>query len=96
MSNQGDTRAQLMEAQRALLATRGELLKAQIVAATRQDTIRLLGFISNRQEIPDLSILAPKELAAREALALELRELSGELRAQASRYDAIATSLCGD
>ena len=89
-----EIRAELLEAQRALGATRTELLKSQIVAATRHDVIRLLGFISNRKEIPDLSALVPQDAAARAVLAAELRELSEHLRDRAVRYDEIAESLC--
>ena len=82
-----------MELQRALLATRGELLKAQIVAATRQDAIRLLGYISNRRDIPDVSEVVPQEPEARAALALEMRELAGDLRNRARRFEELAGSL---
>lgn len=97
MSNAGDEqlRADLMETQRALMATRGELAKAQIVAAVRLDVIRLLGYIANRQDIPDLSALLPSESNVREAFAVELRELANDLRRRADGYDNIATSLDG-
>lgn len=85
--------AELLETRRALMATRGELLKTQIVAATRLDVIRLLGFISNRQEIPDLSALLPAEAPVRAAFSAELRELSAGLRERARGYDVIAATL---
>ena len=92
-SAKDDQQAEALELKRTLLATRGELLKAQIVAATRLDVIRLLGYISNRPETPDLSDLLPEEPEARAALALEMRELASNLRERAQNYEAIATSL---
>jgi hypothetical protein len=88
-----DLRAENLELRRALMATRGELLKAQIVAATRNDVIRLLGYISNRKEIPDLSALLPDDPHMRAALARELRALASNLRERAQKYDAITASL---
>lgn len=98
MGNEGDEqlRADMVEARRALMATQGELLKAQLVAATRLDVIRLLGYIANRQDIPDLSALLPTEPNLRKAFAIELRELAGDLRLRAVRYDNIAASLDGE
>lgn len=99
MSIDGDDeqllRVDLMEAKRALMATQGELLKAQLVAATRLDVIKLLGYIANRQEIPDLSALLPLETSVQKAFATELRELSRDMRNRASGYDNIAASLDG-
>lgn len=85
--------AELLETKRALMATRGELLKAQVVAGTRLDVIRLLGFISNRQDVPDLSALLPTEAPVRAAFSAELRELSAGLRERARAYDVIAATL---
>jgi len=93
MGSTESLRAELLETKRALMATRGELLKAQIVAATRQDVIRLLGYISNRPEIPDLSTVVPFEPEARAVIASELREISLDLRERARRYDVIADAL---
>jgi hypothetical protein len=92
-STKDDLQAELLELRRVLMATRGELLKAQIVAATRQDVIRLLGYISNRPETPDLSALLPEEPGARAALAIELRDLALHLRSRSHNYEAIAASL---
>lgn len=88
-----DVQAELMEAKRALMSTRGELLKSQLVAATRLDVIRLLASISNRPAIPDMSEALPAEPAMRAAYALELRELATHLRDEASKYEGIALRL---
>lgn len=88
-----DVQAELMESKRALMATRGELLKAQVVAATRLDVIRLLAIMSNRPGIPDLSALTPNDPAARALLAIELRELVAHMRVEASKYEQIALEL---
>lgn len=88
-----DEQAELMEAKRALMATRGELLKAQIVAATRHDVIRMLGFISNRPAIPDLSAILPAEPEMRAVFASELRDLAAHMRAQAVKYEGLAVQL---
>jgi hypothetical protein len=95
MSNEGDEqlRADLIEAKRAMMATQGELLKAQLVAATRLDVIKLLGYIANRQDIPDLSALLPSDDSLRKAFARELRELAADMRMRANGYDNIASSL---
>lgn len=95
MSNEGDERlrADLMEAKRALMAMQGELLKAQLVAAVRLDVIKLLGYIANRQDIPDLSALLPTDGNLRKAFARELRELAADMRVRANGYDNIASSL---
>lgn len=95
MSNEGDERlrADLMEAKRALMAMQGELLKAQLVAAVRLDVIKLLGYIANRQDIPDLSALLPTDCNLRKAFARELRELAADMRVRANGYDNIASSL---
>lgn len=82
-----------MEAKRALMATRGELLKAQIVAATRHDVIRLLGYISNRPAIPDLSAMLPAEPEVRMVFASELRDLVAHMREQAFKFEGIALQL---
>lgn len=88
-------RADLMETKRALMATQGELLKAQLVAATRLDVIKLLGYIANRQDIPDLSALLPTDTSMQKAFAIELRELAADMRQRALGYDNIAASLDG-
>lgn len=82
-----------MEAKRALMATRGELLKAQIIAATRHDVIRLLGYISNRPAIPDLSVILPAEPEVRAVFEAELRDLAGHMREQAQRLEDIALQI---
>jgi hypothetical protein len=87
------SRADRMEAKRALMATQGELLKAQLVAATRLDVIKLLGYIANRQDIPDLSALLPTDGNLRKVFARELRELAADMRVRANGYDNIASSL---
>jgi hypothetical protein len=92
-SNDEVTRAELMEAKRALMATRGELLKSQIVAATRHDVIRLLGYISNRPCIPDLSAMLPAEVEVRTVFASELRDLASHMREQALKFEGIALQL---
>lgn len=88
-----DVQAELLEAKRALMATRGELLKVQVVAATRQDVIRLLALMSNRPGIPDLSGTLPVDQGARALFAIELRELVTHLRGEASKYEQIALQL---
>lgn len=94
MSNDDEQlRADLLEAKRALMAARAELLKSQIVAATRLDVIRLLGYISNRQQIPELSTLLPEQFELRAAFAAELRDLADDLRTRADGYDKIAETL---
>jgi hypothetical protein len=95
MSNAVDelSKADMLETKRALMATQGELARAQIVAATRLDVIRLLGFIANRRDIPDLSALLPSEPSVRKAFACELRELADDMRSRAAGYDNIAASL---
>lgn len=82
-----------MEAKRALMATRGELLKSQIVAATRHDVIRLLGYIANRPTIPDLSTMLPAAREVRAVFASELRDLAVHLREQAGKFEGIALQL---
>lgn len=86
-----DVQAELMEAKRALMATRGELLKAQVVAATRQDVIRLLAFGASR--VPDLSALTSNDPGARALLAIELRELVAHMRGEANKYEQIVLEL---
>lgn len=86
--------AELRETQRALTAARGELFKAQIVSGTRLDVIRLLAFISNRGDIPDLSGVVPDGADERAVFARELQELAKQLRARASNYDEIVARLC--
>lgn len=88
-----DVMTELMEAKRTLMATRGELLKAQVVAATRLDVIRLIAFVSNRSAIPDLSGTLPTDPGVRELFACELRELALHLRGEASKYEGIALQL---
>lgn len=85
--------AELLEARRALGAIQAELFKTQIVAATRLDVIRLLGFCANRTYIPDLPGVLPKEPEARALLALEVQELAEELRRQSAHYDKLAAEL---
>ena len=88
-----DVQAELMEAKRALMATRGELLKSQSVAATRADVIRLLGYISNRPAIPDLSVILPSSPEVRAVFASELRDLANHLHEQAKKFEGIALQL---
>lgn len=97
MSNAGEEqlKADLMETKRALMAARAELLKSQLVSATRLDIIKLLGHLTNRQDIPDLSALLPESPEVRAVFARELRELARELRARAANYEAVALSLDG-
>ena len=90
-----DVQAELLEAKRALMATRGELLKTQIVAATRLDVIRLLALMSNRSDVPDLAGMQSFDDGARKLFAIELQALTAHLRAEASKYEQIALQLDG-
>lgn len=92
-SSSDELRNDLTEIKRALMATQGELLKTQLVAATRLDVIRLLGYIANRQDIPDLSALLPTDEPTRKAFAIELNALAADMRARADGYANIAASL---
>lgn len=83
-----------MEAQRTLMATRHELLKAQVVAATRQDALRLLAAAAygGRALDPVLlteTLLSPDQLSS---VRIELRDLATHLRKRAAEIDAIVNA----
>lgn len=91
LSELEEVRAELLESQRALMATRHELLKAQVVAATRQDTLRLLAaaIYGGRALDPVLlteMVLTPDQLSA---VRIELRALATHLRKRAAEIDAL-------
>jgi len=83
----------VLEARRALMATQAELVKAQIVSATRLDVIRLLGTLGTSlfSYPPDSEL--PDDPESRALLALQLQELSQHLRDRAESYAKIAAYL---
>ncbi len=83
----------VLEARRALMATQAELVKAQIVSATRLDVIRLLGTLGTSffSYPPDSEL--PDDPESRALLALQLQELSQHLRDRAESYAKIAAHL---
>lgn len=87
------TDPEVLEARRALMATQAELVKAQIVSATRLDVIRLLGTIGTGffGYPPDSEL--PEDPESRALLALQLQELSQHLRDRAESYAKIAARL---
>lgn len=69
---------------------RGEILKQQIIAATRLDVIRLLGFIANRDPSPDPMAITPNEPQVKRVMAGELDNLAAHLRERADEMERVA------
>lgn len=74
----------------------GQILKHQIIGATRLDVIRLLGFMMNRDPAPDPMIIAPKEPEVRKIVAAELIDLAKHLRERAVEMEKAAFKLNED
>lgn len=85
--------AEVMELRGQIQQVRGDTLKQQIIAATRLDVIRLLGFMMNRDPKPDPMKIAPQTPEVRKVMAAELRDLATHLRTRADEFEAAAEKL---
>lgn len=85
--------AEVLQLRGQINELRGEVLKQQIVAATRLDAIRLLGFMMNRDPAPDPLIIAPKTPEVRSMMAAELKDLAEHLRTRATEFEATVAKL---
>lgn len=73
-----------------------QLMKANIIAATRLDVIRLLGFVSNRDPVPNVDLASPKDPTLRKFLSVELTSLASHLRNRADAFDKMANDLTAE
>lgn len=93
MFNKAGLATEVIELQGQNRKLRSELIKAQIIAATRLDVIRLLGFMMNRDPAPDPMVIAPKEPEVRTIVAGELDDLAKHLRERADQMNVAANKL---
>lgn len=76
-----------------LASLRSEIVKYQLIAATRLDVIRLLGFMMNRDPAPDPMTVTPQSPEVRRLIASELKNLAVHLRLQADSFEQTAAKL---
>lgn len=73
-----------------------DLLRCQVMAATRLDVIRLLGYIMNRDPSPDpvqLSMVTPMVPEVKKIMAGELNDLAVHLRTRADEFEKVSARL---
>lgn len=88
--------AEVVSLRQQMALVRSEAVKSQLIAATRLDVIRLLGFIANRDPTPDPMIVAPQSPEVRKIMAMELQGLAKHLRERAIEMERVAEKLTAE
>lgn len=84
----------IVRLQDSLSQLQKELLKSQVMAATRLDVIRLLGFIMNRDPSSiELTKITPIVPEVKRIVCGELKDLSIHLRERADEFDKVSERL---
>lgn len=84
----------IVRLQDSLSQLQKELLKSQVMAATRLDVIRLLGFIMNRDPSSiELTKITPIVPEVKRIVCGELNDLSIHLRERADEFDKVSERL---
>lgn len=86
----------IIELQSSMKKLQTDMLRCQVIAATRLDVIRLLGYIMNRDPSPDpiqLSMVTPMVPEVKRIMAGELKDLAVHLRTRANEFDLVSERL---
>lgn len=94
--NKQELVSKILQLQSSITKLQKEMLSAQIIAATRLDVIRLLGFIMNRDPSPDPTLASPAVPEVKRIVAGELRDLAIHLRGRADEFDKVSERLLVD
>ena len=91
-----DLVSKILNLQNSMTKLQNEMLKTQIIAATRLDVIRLLGFIMNRDPSPDPMLASPAVPEVKKIMASELVDLAAHLRIRADEFEKVSKRLLSE